>query len=60
MFLDTRLVKKRFFRKYVIPRGKADEILNELEQLGLSYSTVYPDFEGLARELKRRFHMKGP
>jgi len=55
---NTPLVKKGFFRKYVIPRSRARAIMSELEQLGVSYSNVYPDFDGLGKELKRRFWLK--
>jgi hypothetical protein len=55
---NTPLVEKGFFRKYAIARSRAGAIMSELEQLGVSYSNVYPDFDGLGKELKRRFWLK--
>lgn len=50
--------QKRFLRKYVIRRTKASAILDDLERRGVSNSTLFPDFEGLAKELKRRFWIR--
>ena len=45
-----------YLKKYFINGGKAaKEIFRELEDLGISYTTVFPDFEGLAIELEFRF-----
>lgn len=54
MLLDTALVP-RFFRKYTVPRRKAQLVHRELEAMGVSFSNVYPDFGGLATELRTRF-----
>lgn len=50
--------RRRFLRKYLIHRDRASRILAELEATGISDSTLFPDFEGLARELKRRFFLR--
>lgn len=42
-------------RKFVIPKAKILSLRNELFSLGVSESTIYPDLEGLAAELKRTF-----
>jgi hypothetical protein len=47
-------------KKYVFPREKADSLVRELERMGISDSTLHPDFDGLARELDRRFLLKKP
>lgn len=52
---STRRGAPRFLKKYVLPRRGAPDYLRELEQMGVSDSTLFPDFEGLAREMKRRF-----
>lgn len=44
-----------YLKKYVLRRRRADTFVRGLEQMGVSDSTLYPDFEGLAREMKRRF-----
>jgi hypothetical protein len=40
-------------RKYTIPKAKITSIREEIFSLGVSESTIYPDLEGLAVELKR-------
>jgi len=47
-----------FLKKYLIPRVRGPYILDELERRGVADSTLFPDFEGLARELKRRFWIR--
>src|SRR5205814_1218248 len=54
-FSGTEMVRSGFFWKFTIPRRRARPILDELDDLGISFSTVYPDLPGLARELKLRF-----
>jgi hypothetical protein len=49
---------RRFLKKYVIRRSLAKELVRELEQMGVSDSTLYPDLDGLAREMKRRFLLR--
>jgi hypothetical protein len=51
----TELVSGGYFRKYLIPRSSAAQILKELDSMGISFSTVYPDLGGLAKELIFRF-----
>jgi len=52
---DSSLVSRGFFRKYVVRREKAQEMLLELDELGISYATLYPDLQGLSTQLKLRF-----
>ncbi len=52
---ETPLVTNGYFRKYTIPRAKAPVVLSELESMGISFSSVYPDLGGLAAELRLRF-----
>lgn len=42
-------------RKYVIPKASVISMREEIFSLGISESTIYPDLEGLATELKRTF-----
>lgn len=42
-------------RKFVIPRASVTKVRDEIFSLGISESTIYPDLEGLATELKRTF-----
>lgn len=49
-------VRGGYFKKYIINGNKAtQDILKELEESGISYTSVYPDFEGLGKELEARF-----
>jgi hypothetical protein len=52
-FTDPK--QRGMFMTFTIPRSKAPNILAELDGLGISFSTVYPDLPGLAQELKLRF-----
>lgn len=52
---SSRPQARVFMKKYVLPRSGAQHYVRELEQMGVSDSTLFPDFEGLAREMKRRF-----
>ena len=40
-------------RKFVIPKNCVKKLQEEIFSLGVSESTIYPDLEGLAAELKR-------
>ncbi|SOU04725.1 hypothetical protein CFBP6762_04032 [Xanthomonas arboricola pv. fragariae] len=42
-------------RKFVIPKSKVVTVREEVFSLGIAESTIYPDLEGLAAELKRIF-----
>ena len=52
---DTPLVHDGFFRKYLLARRLAPQLLLELDELGISYATMYPDLHGLSTQLKLRF-----
>ncbi len=52
---NTSLVRDGFFKKYLLARGRAPELLLELDELGISYATLYPDLHGLSTQLKLRF-----
>lgn len=52
---NSTLVQKGFFKKYVFNENKRVEIYNELQKLGVTSSSVYPDLIGLTKELKDRF-----
>jgi hypothetical protein len=55
LFANTDVARRGYFRKYVIPRAHAPKLLAELDRLGVSFSTVYPDLNGLAMQLRLRF-----
>lgn len=53
--LRSGLQKAGFFKKYKIPRTYAPTLRDELQELGISFTSIYPDLTGLARELKNQF-----
>jgi len=55
LFEDTKLVKHKYFIKFLLPGEKANKLLNELHQLGIYKTNLFPDLEHLANELKQRF-----
>ena len=46
------------FLKYVLPANIIEGVWIELNQLGITYSTIFPDLDGLAKELKVKFGIK--
>ena len=46
------------FIKYVLSANIIVDIWLELNRLGMTYSTIYPDLDGLAKELKVKFGIK--
>jgi hypothetical protein len=57
MLADTTVVHGDYFRKYLFLRSNARAIFQELDGMGVSFSTVYPDLGGLAKELRFRFRL---
>ena len=55
LFANSALMKEGYLRKYCIPRQLATTLLSELDRLGISFSTAYPDLKGLATQLSVRF-----
>lgn len=51
LFNGTEFKKSGFIRKFII-KIKANKILSDLRTMGITDSTIYPDFEGLANDLK--------
>ena len=60
LFQRQSKTHRRYFRKYLLPRDRASAFLRELEQMGVTDSTLYPDLDGLAREMKSRFWLDAP
>jgi hypothetical protein len=52
---ETPLVAAGYLQKFTIPRQCAPGVFRDLVDMGISFSTTYPDFAGLAKELKWRF-----
>lgn len=41
-----------YLTKIIIPRQKISKIKQELENMGITPTTIYPDFEGLSKEVR--------
>jgi hypothetical protein len=57
LFQTQPSTHRRYFRKYLFRRDRAPKLVNELEQMGVSDSTLFPDLDGLTREMKDRFFL---
>ncbi len=55
---ESGLLKAGFFKKYRVPSESAVEILSDLRLLGITHSTLFPDHDGLAVDLKQAFKEK--
>lgn len=58
IFAKHPLITDHYLIKYLIPKGRIRSISRELANLGVTYSTLFPDFDGLASELKSAFGIK--
>jgi hypothetical protein len=54
-YKQTPLVERGFFCRLVIGKENVNEIAEELNFLGISRSTLFPDLEGLTKELKEKW-----
>ena len=59
IFEGKSLITNRRLIKYRIPAGKVPNMLRDLSDLGITYGAVFPDLDGLARELRYSFDIKG-
>ena len=41
--------------KYRIPKKEVESVFRELSELGITRAALFPDLDGLARELRYRF-----
>lgn len=49
------MVGQHVLKKFIIDEDKCGDLISELRLLGISESTVFPDLEGLARDLADKF-----
>jgi hypothetical protein len=52
---ETDMIKNGQFAKILIASDRVRDFLNDLINLGITFSSIYPDFEGLAKELRIKF-----
>lgn len=45
----------KYLKKYLLDIHKLNEMLEDLKMLGISYATLFPDLDGLAKDLSRTF-----
>ena len=59
IFRGEPLITEKQLIKYRIPKENVGSVFNELSKLGITYAALYPDLDGLARELRYSFGIKG-
>ena len=50
-----KLVDNRILRKYTIESNAVEEMQSDLRMMGVTNSTVFPDLDGLAKDLAAIF-----
>lgn len=55
---NKTITSKSRFIKFVLPKTIIQDIWQELHQIGITYSTIYPDLDGLSKELRVKFGIK--
>lgn len=55
LFIDSPLVEQGYFKKYVFDRRAVSDVLRDLKMLGITHTTIFPDLDGLGRELVLSF-----
>ncbi len=58
IFAGDTLITGGSLKKYRIPRKDVTPIFRELSNLGIAYASLFPDFDGLAKELRYGFGIK--
>lgn len=53
--LDEAFSKKHFIQQFNIPASKKEKLKSQLELLGFKQSTIFPDVEHVASEIKHTF-----
>ncbi|WFU08430.1 FRG domain-containing protein [Rhizobium sp. CB3090] len=53
-FAQDYRVKPTILTKLIIDKSMKPQMLSDLESYGITYSTIFPDLEGLAIEIRRR------
>ncbi len=55
IFKNRSLIKDHKLIKYIIPKESVKDIFDELNDCGITYSVLFPDLDGLSKELKYQF-----
>ena len=52
---DVKDSKKAAYRKIIIPKGMKQEFRERIALLGIKSTTIYPDLDGLGKELRKLY-----
>ena len=55
---NKQLIRDQRLIKYIIPKENVNKIFHELNEYGITYATLFPDLDGLAKELKYQFNIE--
>lgn len=55
IFADEPLVTNERLIRYRVPKKSIPDLLEQIVESGVSYGSLFPDFDGLARELRYSF-----
>jgi len=58
IFVEHTLMENRKLIQYRIPKENVETFFGELNRAGTGYASLFPDFDGLAKELKASFGIK--
>jgi len=56
----TKIIDNGFFLKYRIPKRHVRPIIGDLFDMGVTFSSLFPDFNNLAKDLKYQFVFPKP
>jgi hypothetical protein len=56
---STELIKQKYFLKYHIPKKSVRPIIDDLFSRGVTFTSLFPDLDYLAKDLKYQFSVPG-
>lgn len=56
---STGLIKQKYFLKYHIPKKSVKPIIDDLFSRGVTFTSLFPDLDNLAKDLKYQFSVPG-
>jgi hypothetical protein len=59
IFSGRPLIQDKHLIKYRIPKERVRDIFRAVWDLGVTYATLFPDLDGLAKDLKYSFKIRG-
>ena len=55
LYRNTDLIRNGYLKKFVIDPPNRNNMLYDLGLMGISYSNLFPDFDGLAKDMTRMY-----